>query len=90
MQSIYYDPLMRSSWSDEQLNLIRDLRKIKAQQEGNPLLSKIHRKEHQRFVKACTILIEYFYGTGRFAKRSSHTDFPEELEPYMYYALSLL
>jgi hypothetical protein len=90
MQSIYYDPLMRSSWTDEQLNLIRDLRKINAQQEGNPLLSKLNRKECQRYVKACTILIEYFYGTGRFVNKSSANDFPLELEDHMYYALSLL
>ena len=90
MTSIYYDPLMRSSWSDEQLDLIRDLRKANAQREGNTALPKDVRKDHQHYVKACTILLDYFYGTGRFARRIAASDFPVQLEPHMRYALNLL
>ena len=81
---------MRASWPDESLDRIRELRKTHAQSDGNSLLPKNLRKEHQRYVKACTILIEYFYGTGRFSKKSSPNNFPVELEDYMYYALTLL
>jgi hypothetical protein len=81
---------MRSNWSDEELSRVRELRKAHAQQEGNANLSKDIRKEHQRYVKACTIVLEYFYGTGRFLKHNSDKDFPKELEDYIHYALNLL
>jgi len=75
-------------WTDEELNSIRNLRKVHAQLEGDNSLPKDVRKEHQKFVKSCTILIEYFYGTGRFETNSnSSTQWPAELEIYMQIAL---
>jgi hypothetical protein len=86
--AIYMHPYLAATWPDEDLDSIRELRKTHAQQEGNPDLPKDVRKEHQRHVKACTILLEYFYGTGRFADTANTAAlWPAELEIYMQIAL---
>lgn len=86
--SMQQHPYLSASWPDEELDSIRELRKLHAQQEGDAALPKDVRKEHQRYVKACTILLEYFYGTGRFANITNTAAlWPTELEIYMQIAL---
>jgi len=89
--TIYKHVYLAASWTDDDLDRIRELRKTHAQQEGNADLPKDVRKDHQRHVKACTILLEYFYGTGRFANtNNSAALWPDELEIHMQIALSHL
>lgn len=103
-------PNLVASWSDEDLNKIRECRKFYATAEQD-LIAQINEevktmskdemieyrrslkhliKEYQSYVKAATILIDYFYGKGR-SERSVQSDtFPTELDLYFMILLAKL
>lgn len=47
---------------ESDIDFVRDLRKLYAQQDQNPSLDKQMRKEAQRGVKCCTIILECMTG----------------------------
>jgi hypothetical protein len=100
-----------SSWADNQLNAIREIRKTHNNKETNIVqtlrqlhkqcppdeyikeLSRIHKaqlRETQQWIKASTLLLEYFYGTGRFTTHVRENDFPIDLRDKISYLLSIL
>ncbi|WP_444668459.1 hypothetical protein [Cereibacter changlensis] len=82
--------LFAASWTNEEIDKVREMRKTHARLESDGTLSKDQRREHGKQAKACTIIIEYLCGTGRFSKSAKASDFPPELETYMYFALNAL
>jgi hypothetical protein len=95
------DPTLAATWTDEQLQVLKDERKKFAQEEQElvqkrkavetdreldkevkiDLLRAFKEpiKEIQAMIKSATILVDYFYGQGRFANHCDVTDFPVEL-----------
>lgn len=103
-------PYLVASWSDEDLDKIRERRKFYATAEQN-LIAEINQavktmskdqaieyrrvlkpviKDYQSYVKAATILIDYFYGKGKFETRTPPDAFPDELDSYFRFLLNLL
>jgi hypothetical protein len=103
-------PNLVASWSDEDIDKIRECRKFYATEEQN-LIAQINEdaktmskddmieyrrilkpviKEYQSYVKASTILIDYFYGKGRFEGSVPPDSFPVELDPYFMILLAKL
>lgn len=85
---IAFEPYLAATYDDIQLERLKWIRKIHAQQEANPELSKDERKDHQRWIKATTLLLEFFFGTGKFKGPHTPSILPPELD--IYYSMALV
>jgi hypothetical protein len=72
-----------ASWSDNDLQRLRNYRKDKARAE-QAADTKEERRDCQKHIKAATMLLDYFDG-----KRASRS-FPAELAPYIRAAAARL
>lgn len=95
-------PYLAADWTDEDLDRIKAVRTAYAKKEQD-LVARIKKapieekrelkpdlKECQAYVKAATILLDYFYGKGRFKDRVPRDGFPEELEWHFMVLLAKL
>lgn len=85
----HLNPLLACNYTEEELQIIKNIRKFFANKEQNKTISKDERKECQKWIKASSILDDYFWGKGRCVV-SSRNVFAAELEIYFRILLNVL
>lgn len=84
------DPYLVASWSDEDLNPVREFRRVNALMTQDPLASKEEKRDAKKCVKAATIVLQVIEGTGPCISGIPRNFFPAELDIHLMRATARL